>query len=700
MQESKNTFGFRVALIGFCVVLRVFVARAEAPAVSARIVPVWPLLSAVDADDARMTFYYNGALQDPEKCEFAVSVDKGALCRARLSGARKGNVRLGRIHEGRHTICVGVRAVGASSFVHTNCYTITAVRPVKGPAGRRLNNFVTELAQERRGDSVRFFNPRDGWVYLEPRPGAANGRMHYMRAGWQTLRAVGPEQPVIRAVPRLVAVEPWLYGNSDLDKWHWGRGFTLRYVLPYCNTAAFYNVSKAAGGGDGKYGQGHDELRSHGISIEGIVGMAHNDPVRNRVEDIKNRLGGSVTAREGFDLIVDENGIACGDRPGKINYAEALWPLADGQTAVNTFFCDARESFFEDLEAEIPIISSIVNSGRGRGMLYLEVYPSALADGRAAHQLENHFADFRRRTLELVPAAERNILYFFGTFLEHGNWSDWSQPEADIRVLYNDFVRRIATDPAYGDPGGLAAGYFNHTDDDVARWFAKVVRHYAVEGRTDDLAVAAGLRYLPGHVRNPDFAQGLDGWKVECAEPGSLTPYRIEGYGRKKGQGRQKVPDGTGDSVARFIRSGKAANRLSQTLTGLTPGRHYAVMFITADEEDVMAPLSVPEPKPLSAEIERGGTVVPALGYVHQSPRDRPWEVRVKHEKNPMKLICRIVFKATATEADLVFSDWQGAASPDASDRGRKNLLNFVNVRRYFTEGEDEWDFLQTLKQK
>ena len=59
--------------------------------------------------------------------------------------------------------------------------------------------------------------------------------------------------------------------------------------------------------------------------------------------------------------------------------------------------------------------------------------------------------------------------------------------------------------------GGVGIGGSRCEEDFLRAAFA-MVRHYAVEGRTDDFAAAQGWKLFPGHLANGDFAKGLEGW--------------------------------------------------------------------------------------------------------------------------------------------------------------------------------------------
>ena len=683
-------------------------------AIPSRIVPVAPRLAEVDRDRPEIEFHYNGDLDgEPAEYEFAATVDDGKTwVTAQMGANRRGRVKFAPLRpawRAMFPLKVAVRRRGGGARVHENDYVIRPPAKVTGPAGRKLNNFVTELLSAPAADgTVKFFNPRKGWVFigldrgdvrteiaLEPmdlpivrwRAGERFETMRFLDAGWKTLRLAGVPAGArldVRAVKRIVHAAPWMErGVTDLWRWtvpggYWKSDFTKRYLFPFFNTASFYGHTRT--GERNVIENAYYEER--GLHLETIININPRDLARNDAERSRRRLLGNSVYREGRTITIDESGVMCTTRDARVNFAEAMWGAADGMVAVNNFYCDATENLFDDPASQTTELAAIVNTGRGEGMIYPEAYVAGLKDPVAAHAWEEHFIRWRQSIADLVPAAADRILWYIGTFIETGMWCDWAQPEADMKVLYSDLIRRIATDPAFGEPGGIAAGYFHHTDDDVARWLAKAVRHYCIEGATDDLAERWGFRYLPGIVRNADFAEGLKGWRVE----GDVKPFRHEGYG--KVLGRKKAAPGVGDDVALFTR-GDRPNRLSQRLTGLTPGRYYHIHFVAADMADVKTPLAVTNGTFLArGVISDGGEAVPELCGVHVP------NGRLSGRKVPYLVSMMMVFKATAAEATYTITDWRSDAEPGA-EKGRQTMVNYVNARPYYLENDEELEFLK-----
>jgi hypothetical protein len=57
----------------------------------------------------------------------------------------------------------------------------------------------------------------------------------------------------------------------------------------------------------------------------------------------------------------------------------------------------------------------------------------------------------------------------------------------------------------------------------------------------------------------------------------------------------------------------------------------------------------------------------------------------------------RVVFRATAPEAELSITDWESERDP-GGELGRRIYVNFVNVRRYYVEDDEELRWLTTRR--
>ena len=249
-------------------------------------------------------------------------------------------------------------------------------------------------------------------------------------------------------------------------------------------------------------------------------------------------------------------------------------------------------------------------------------------------------------------------------------------------MLYDRYVRRLATDPEFADVGGLGMSTLA-CDEEIARWVGILAHHYCIEGRTDSLAERYGWKYCTGIVKNGDFIEALKHWTAESAEPDGISHMRRHGYGGKRGQCRMaRTTMESGENFALFVRSGKGANRLSQRIEGLVPGGLYKLVYATADYDDVLRPGGRrPSPENLAVSLS-SAEMLPELSWITEVPDARTASRAAKRGNAPhcVTVTHRCVFRAASSAAELAFDD-----SPAAP--GVRTLLNYVSITPY-TEAE------------
>ena len=683
--------------------------------IRARIVPIDRLLQRIPYSKPEITFYYPG--------EFGTAAERYDLC-GRIDGRelpsvpfgqdRRALLKLGKPAIGKHELVVTVRDRDSGREVTSDAYHIRVGHHWLVPPKReRLNNFVEVITNAPLANaSYAFMLPCPTWVWISlgggcpetvatidasgipvirHRPGEAYETMRYLSQGHHVLHVAGaPEGGVLRmhAVKRIVHCQPNALSAPATPIIPNFKFYVTRYGN-FFNTSAAYGMIRNMSG-IGAWELLGPWLMERGVALQGIVGLAPWAEERKDAASSLAFIRNTPPWKGGFDILVDETSISS-TRQSRISFSEAVWQtIADGDyQAVNVFNNDAVERVFADPASQATELASIINSGLGNGMLYPEVYPAALKDEKSAYKWEEHFLKYVESVASVLPAASDRIIWYFGTFLTIGSWTDWPCPEADIRVLYAHFIHRLATDPAYAPYiGGISAGHFTSANEDVGRFLAKALRHYCIEGRTDYLPARYGFEYLPGVVKNADFEEGFTNWTIRAAADGKIEWKNIKNFGRD-GQCRKKAPNGTGDCVAVMTRGAAAPNVVSQKITGLEKGRAYSLAFATVDMDDYLKPHSVEKAFGCRALVE-GGVEVPELAFERASRG-----VTQKGAKVARYVTKRIVFRADGPEATISFSDWAGDTAPGAPV-GRRTMLNYIRFQKYYCE--DEKDFADLVK--
>ena len=677
-----------------------------------RIVPIAPKLAWVDPEKGEMEFYY-GADLDRRFADYSLRayLDGELRASAALNASRRVSLTLGASTVGKHVLRVELVDTVTGATVAENTYPVQCRTEETHAVGRRLNNLVTELMSEPLTNrTYSFVNPRAGWVFVGfdgagadargfidgaaepavvPRPGEPLQTMRWLAAGRHTLDVRGTcgGTLAVRAVKAIVS-RPADACPTDIRTHHYGLSFFRRFVLPWYNTVQNWRDPKPGSPAASGARSAISEYLGRGMAVQGAAHLPSVSARRGTVEGIlaalTDRKWGWQTGR---DLFFDENRMG-GPLMHHENFAEALWRVADSGQAVNTCYADGERYPFDQPRAQANEIAAVVNSGFGRGCLALEAYPQAYPDAARAIAFADRFLRFAKSAEAMVPAAKGSTYYHFAYWLLPGanGYDGWTSAAADFRVLSDAIFRRVAADPAFAETvWGVGFGAFFTTDEEMVRWMMRLVRHYAIEGRTDSLAESLGYPYNPGYVQDGDFTRGLEAWNVQPAQGDSLRALTIPRYGLR-GQSRGKHlngVDGLGDTLALFERRAERPNRLSQRISGLVPGRRYALVYISQDYDQYLkTPGAQGKESAFRVDFE-GAENVAALetacgGMDYQLAKPGHYYV-YRH---------RLVFRATAPEVTIIFLDRAPGEGEAVSNRlGQRRMINFIHVHDYF-EGE------------
>ena len=175
-------------------------------------------------------------------------------------------------------------------------------------------------------------------------------------------------------------------------------------------------------------------------------------------------------------------------------------------------------------------------------------------------------------------------------------------------------------------------------------------------------------------MKDGDFVEGLKHWKSVPAPDGSIKARTIPTLGTGAyAQGRRtKDLYGCGDTCAEFIAGSKGANKLSQVITGLTPGKLYSFFYVTAHPDDIVKPMRIDHKFVFNAVLS-DVEIIPEKGYEYRNTTK--WS---KKSQTRQIVFRKVIFRAKKDKATVTFTD-EGAAP------GQKRILNFVGVRPYFT---------------
>jgi hypothetical protein len=207
------------------------------------------------------------------------------------------------------------------------------------------------------------------------------------------------------------------------------------------------------------------------------------------------------------------------------------------------------------------------------------------------------------------------------------------------------------------------------------RLAARLLRHYAIEGKTERFLKDP---YLLKHVQNPDFADGLNGWTVTEAEPGRVTTGSMAGFSWLEGR---YPPTSQGDTFLLMKRSAARPNVVTQKIRALHPGRLYALRMFSADWKD----LGKKQELAMSVALD-GVEEVPEKSFVYVINSCYSHVQGEFNAEHPawFNFFFR-VFRARGPEASITISDWAKSTDP-GGPIGQEIAANFVQIQPYLAE--------------
>jgi hypothetical protein len=238
----------------------------------------------------------------------------------------------------------------------------------------------------------------------------------------------------------------------------------------------------------------------------------------------------------------------------------------------------------------------------------------------------------------------------------------------------------LANAPECDGLGGIMAYKARYADEEYVRWTGRLFRHYCIEGKRNMLSDEYGFKYIPGHIQNPDFNDGLKGWTVAEAAPGSVRAGTMPGLSSLLC--RFLTPE-QGNNYMMTKRTKDKPNKVSQEIKNLVPGKLYSAKLFVADYQDLTKGESVRKTFAISLDIDNVNMILEKR-LVQEIP-SRSKAGPFKGKKPPWMNHYRLVFRAKDTTAKLTISDWTNATTPGGLI-GQEILYNFVEVEPYIED--------------
>lgn len=578
-----------------------------------------------------------------------------------------------------------------------------------------LNNLVFELLnQESPGAAdYTFHNPRAGWLYIRVSPDAGGASdpilldgksvalkrveehdeaMRYTTEGPHTVRT-STDRPTakrleVRAIGELVYAT---YGhNPHITE-------TGVYTWDYLRRHCLDHYNSIIGTGDGVSAQGAElrEWTAEGkrwFTTESVpYDVSSADEAYERWAKSPGMAHPLMSG-----IWADEFGV--GEKYGKKTAdLYPLWIEAIRRLRANPAFADrtfyaygpSRLLPADDYTQMYPFIRALGESGYGYSPEWY-LPESQSRPGRIIEKTGDLLTEFSpgweqasRASFESAsPGAATNRMLALLLFSEPGWESGDLFPRYDFNVFLDCQLQFIATDPAFFGVRGLQGYLSGYCGEEQTRLFAKLIRHYAIEGNTTRFL---GDPYVLPHLQNSDLADGATGWTLAPANVAagqeSIAVKTVPGFGTL--QGKYHAPEGTGDVALWTRRSAEKPNLISQTIQKLTPGQLYALRLITGDFLELASGTSVQRKHAVSVTVENVD-VVEEKTFQAVVPAGFWYSHGAFNAQNPYCLnYHQQVFRARADTAALHLSDWY---SPESAGGpiGEELIWNFIQLQPYF----------------
>jgi len=556
-----------------------------------------------------------------------------------------------------------------------------------------LNNFVTVLLSVRvkvtEPTSYTFVNPRKGWVFFsvsydlrdvalptprvilddrqQPlvwRPNPETGAfeaMQFLEEGRHQIRvqAGSTAQLDVRTISEIAfCYYPSTRHIAAFPPYDWA--YMERHILPHVNTL----ITRSAVP-EHEFEQWLSEGRQW-ISNASLPGLASTEaPSPQEVFDVWAQ--NPAVTQPGFSGMIVDEFLWSGIDHYKA-WSNAVRQLhADSKFKGKTFYAWCGDLYKQQPSLEFSQLLTELND-RFSWEKYLREEPTPEKAHRLMlREMQRPFAQWRK----LMPGVEQHMVMCLG-YLSAPPETLNLHPSVNYHVFMDMQFQMLATDPTFWGLYGIMEYMAAYADEEAIRWAHKLFRHYCIEGNRSRLSDDP---YILPHIKNPDFADGLEGWRVEPATNSSVDTKQMTGFSWLQG----RYPRTTrGDRFCWMKRSGNRPNRVRQTIRSLDPGRVYSLKLISAD----LRQLDKKQTLALSIEID-GAERLDEHCFQFPYPSCYSHEVEPYNRSHPAYFnFHRIVFRPESATAELMISDWANADEP-GGPVGQETAFNFVEVQPF-----------------
>ncbi len=647
-----------------------------------RLIPVSPLLYSIPAENRRIQFMFAGARpNDNAKAQF--ELDGKSFASMPLDNEL--TLGLDSVAEGPHTLKAQIVAGEGALFERTYDICIVPTPKVDTTGHRHLNNLVTAILEKTipEGNTKSkntFYNPREGWVFISLQ-NAGKASCSALLDGKAVISADTPRHEAFRLISKGEhTLEIQNAPNAKLVV----RSIANIFNYPLCSSSKIPQNGKYDWSFHEKYvfpavttvnggfcdAENIPKLREMGLLWIANLNTSYPSGTDEMLEKLKTAKGLTVDYYDG--VTCDEQFFSS---PSLEYYTDAIWRYKVPNGKLIYTWIVGKPAI---KGSHTDFMSASINASKGKGILLFEAYcHSRPTEDDARDYLHQRLNETMQAFNKFYPGAARHSGMLLGNFNQIPIISLDVNPSVDYKYYLDMQLNIIANHPDFADLNTVGYWGSYYDDEELYRWSFKLLRHYAVEGRTDMLSKQPKYNYVyqPGLLTNCDFDDGLNGWDVDAASDNSVKIQTMDSIFIRKSEGRWGS-NNHGKKLCVLTRGENKANTITQIARGLVPGRTYTLQFISVDYDDQKTGKFNPYELPLKATLGKGAKLIPEKCYVYV---DGLSQERAKSKDYARINLNHIRFVAEADTIMVTFSD--KAAKP-----GKQYGFNYVMMKPYYDD--------------
>ena len=653
-----------------------------------RLIPWGRSFDEIPADKPEIEFVWYGRINEKFKTDDHLAEAKamdGELTSPRVPfeiGKPFGLNLLG-LSTGKHPLSVRIISQADGKVVYEEPFTVnirTLPRSDDVTKGLRLNNLAVELVNKSVAvdENVPFTLEHDGWVYFTIKDIADNAvfnlmldgqaistdtltnlpeAFRLMTAGRHVVTARCAGRLIVRSIAELFSCG--MVQGPDIavfPPFDWE--FTKKYAL---NAVTTLNRGSYKKNGRELVDAAHANGR---IWLEDMYVVSY--PSMEKMTEFMEKCMGRLDFRDG----------------NTTNEMSYWWNLQETYTDVlKRCNYDHSKLIYTWISDNAPFIPSMhqdfigtsLNAGDGRGKILCESYNYTQASEEAARRhVLGRLLPYIEESCQYYPDYLRRSGIILGNFNQLNVITIEHHPQVDFKYYLDMQMNILANHPAFEGLGCVGYWGTHYADEEMYRWSHALLRHYVVEGRKDMLSNQFGFHYIPGHIINGDFAEGLSGWEAKPAAENSIMVEKFSGYA-KRNQNRWNAPRGCGDSLCVFKAVDGKPNLLVQKAKGLTPGKPYMLLLSVGDYDDLKAQKLNPRRYGLDAVLDNAEILPESTVYVDERSKGK---YAYNHNVARQNLH-RIIFIPKASEISITFTD-------EKAKPGESLMVNYIQLKPFY----------------